>query len=113
MTRNAIIRIFALIVLWCLLTAASLSHAVQLDERGCASYAVWAHDVLWAREVGADKDKVRVSLVEISEAPGGEPVQLILRAFDELWATSIPRQQVLQMIYRDCVQRRGRYGEGT
>ena len=83
--------------------------AVVLDQHGCVEYAVWSRDVIWAREVGADKKKVRASLIELrDEVPSGV-IGLILRDFELLWATYADRRVVAQVVLRDCYSRAGRY----
>lgn len=102
--------IFIAVVAWALLVAASLSEAVQLDERGCGIYAVWSANVVWAREVGADKDKVRASVVAENDAEPNPALHLVLRDFEILWATSAPWKMVMMLIHRECFSRRGNYG---
>lgn len=81
--------------------------AIQLDQQGCMLYAVWARDITWARDVGADKQKVRESLVELQDE---SPVfTLILRHFDALWNTGMPRTMIAEVVYRECAGRRGKY----
>ncbi len=87
--------------------------AVQLDAEGCLSYAVWSSDVIWARDAGADREKVRASFKKM-QADTDHPIfTLLLRDLNGLWATAADRNTVASVIYKDCLQRRGKYGEGT
>lgn len=89
------------------------ARAVQLDRMGCLSYAAWSYDVVWAREVGADKEKVRVSLIEMTDSDDSGVLRLVLLDFERLWTTREPRRAVSDGVMRDCAARRGRYGEAT
>ncbi len=89
----------------------TIAGAVQLDEMGCMNYAVWSGDIVWAREVGADKDKVRVFLIEMADQDETGVLRLVLREFEHLWATRADRIAVGQIVLRDCFARRGRYEE--
>ena len=85
------------------------AHAVQLDHQGCMALAVWSHDVVLMRDVGADKEKVRAYFRE--QDTKDQPVfGLLLKAFEKLWATAEPRENIAPPIYQDCVRRRGNYG---
>ena len=86
------------------------AHAISLDEQGCRAYGAWAADTLWAKSVGADKEKVRAYFQSRSEPY----FKLILIDFDKLWDLPIEmRRDVFQAVYGECVQRRGQYGTET
>ena len=87
--------------------------AIQLTSQGCDALAGWSFDVVWARQVGADKEKVRASLVELADRDRRGIMRLLLRDFEMLWATNAAPEIVLQIVQLDCHQRRGKYGEGT
>ena len=87
--------------------------AIQLDQRGCLELAIWSRDVIWARDMGADKDKVRASVEEMGrDEPSGVFV-IVLRQFDALWGTEVPRRAVAQMQYDECARLRGQYGDAV
>jgi len=103
----------ALVCAFCLLASASPSWSVTLNSEGCGLYAVWSGSVVWARQVGADREKVRVSLVELNDDDTSGAIGLVLKDVDKLWATSAPWASVMQIVYRDCIRRRGVYGTGA
>ena len=82
--------------------------AVELNHAECQGLAVWSHDIPLMRDLGADKTKVRAYL-ESKRAISGV-FSILLRNFENLWAFSDPLDTIMQPIYDDCVQRRGRYG---
>jgi hypothetical protein len=98
--------VFALIVIL-VLALATIARAAQLTPQGCMVYAAWSADIVWAREVGADKEKVRASV----KAEAEEAAPLLLRQFDVLWATGMPRGAVAQAVFNECNARRGQYGD--
>lgn len=95
---------------------ASLSAgAVTLDRNACIAYGVWSGDIIWARDVGADREKVRESLVEMRDSGGSMSgvFTLLLRDLDALWATTVRREAVTMIVVRECIARDGRYGDST
>ena len=94
-----------------LFVSAASAAAIQLNGEGCMAYAVWSRDIIWAREVGADKDKVRVSLIEMADTDESGVLRLVLREFENLWNTYAERGVVGNWVFRDCLARRGRYNE--
>lgn len=90
---------------------------IQLDQPGCVAYGTWSADIIWARDVGADREKVRASLAEMRDEGGAmaDLFALLLRDLDALWATAAAREAVLMLTVRECYARGGRYelGEGT
>jgi hypothetical protein len=84
------------------------AHAVQLDQQGCLALAVWSHDVALMRDVGADKEKVRAYFEKNKDE---HPIYVVLlRRFEELWATKEVLQEIAPPVYQDCIRRRGQYG---
>lgn len=72
---------------------------------------MWGRDLMWARDMGADKDKVRAWIVQSGKE---SPVFVVLLSFfDDIWASQAEGVQVMQALYRDCAARRGNYGEAT
>lgn len=108
--------IIAVALLALTLTAAPAA-AARLDQDGCLAYSVWSRDLIWARDVGADRDKVRESLEAMraqlrDTQPGAVALMdLLLRDLDGLWRTTVARDLVLQFVLRDCLGRRGVYDE--
>lgn len=98
-------------VLFCV--SAPSNAALQLDENGCRNYAIWARDIVWAKSVGADKEKVMASLMEFREGTNAPVFTLVSRYFDMLWDTGMPWQFVGTAVYSECVERRGKYGDET
>jgi hypothetical protein len=92
------------------LAAAVPAAAVTLDERGCAAYASWSGNLVWARGLGADKAKAHAEIVALDREQPGTIYQLLLRDFDALWRTTADWRAVMLATYRDCVLRRGQYG---
>lgn len=96
------------------MVGALLFVAIQLDEYGCASYAQWSHDIVWARDMGADKRKVREDLAETKRKFSDRPyLALVERDFEHLWMTQVPRSDLGIVVYMDCVKRRGMYEDAT
>lgn len=98
-----------IVVLLILVIAHNWAIAVELDQEGCASYAVVSHNVIWARSVGADKEKVRNSIAEMGEDERTGVFSLVLKNFESLWTTYAPAEVVANYIYRDCRLRGGLY----
>ena len=92
---------------------AGRASAQQLDQEGCITLAVWSRDIIWAREVGANKELVRGSLVEMNKTDPHPVMVLLLRQFEHLWNTRVPRMIVMEMQYQECARLRGDYGRGT
>ena len=92
---------------WCYPAAAT-----RLNAAGCRTYALISAEVVWARAVGADKDKVRISLLGMADKDESGVVKMVLRDLDALWATAADWTAVEQHVMVDCYARRGVYGEG-
>jgi hypothetical protein len=92
------------------LLAAAPAAAVSLDERGCAAYASWSGNLVWARGIGANRDQARAELVALDRAEPNTIYRLLLRDFDALWRTTADWRAVMLLTYRECASRRGQYG---
>lgn len=86
---------------------------IQLTQRGCQTYASWSGNLVWARDLGADKDKARAELVELDAKTPANIYALMLRNLESLWTTSASWEQVTLVILQDCINRRGQYDAGT
>lgn len=86
---------------------------IQLSQRGCQSYASWSGNLVWARDLGADKDKARAELVELDAKTPANIYALMLRNLEKLWTTSAGWEQVTLVILQDCISRRGQYDSGA
>lgn len=93
--------------------SASADAAVTLNQRGCQSYASWSGNLVWARDLGADKDKARAELVLLDRKMPSNIYELMLRNLETLWTTSANWEQVTLVVLQDCVNRRGLYEAAT
>ena len=100
------------LVLLAVLAWNSIAGAARLDAAGCRTYALISAEVVWARAVGADKDKVRISLLGMADKDESGVVKMVLRDLDALWGTAADWQAVAERVMVDCYARRGVYGEG-
>ncbi len=95
------------------LSAALFSPAAQasinLTQRGCQSYASWSGNIVWARDLGADKEKTRTELVGLDQKTPASIYALMLRNLEMLWTTNANWEQVTLLILQDCINRRGQY----
>ncbi len=106
------LRVAFLLVLLCLvlgLVSAS-AHAVQLTGDQCQEMAIWASDTVWAKHVGADKEKVRAYYAEQRS-----PVfRLLLKDLDKIWELDIRyREPLFRAILQVCNNNRGIYPDET
>ena len=106
-------RIVQLLLLVGLMLLPVRASALTLDHNGCIGLAIWHRDVLWARDVGADKAKVKASIQEMYRLEPHPVFTLLLRNFDSLWATGMPGPAVMESVYKECVGRKGVYGDAT
>ena len=109
--RKVVFGVTILVML--ILFYAGRASAQQLDQDVCMNLAIWSRDIIWARDVGADKELVRGSLVEMNKTDPHPVMDLLLRQFEHLWNTRVPRTVVMQMQYQECALLRGDYGRGT
>ena len=99
-----------LISFFCGLTfAAGEQSAIKLSPQGCQSYAAWSGNLVWASDLGADKEKARADLIASDEKTPFSIFALLLRNLDSLWSTSAKWEQVTVLLLTDCVQRQGIY----
>lgn len=87
--------------------------AITLTQRGCQTYASWSGNIVWARDLGADKEKTRVELVGLDQKTPSNIYALMLRNLDTLWTTNANWETVTLLILQDCINRRGQYEEAT
>lgn len=86
---------------------------VVLTPRGCQNYASWSGNLVWARDLGASKDKAREELEVMDKKEPSSIYALMLRDLESLWSTSANWEAVTLVTYQDCINRRGKYGEHT
>jgi hypothetical protein len=94
-----------------LLIPGTPARAVKLDTEDCRTMAIWGHDIVWARDVGADRKKV-LAFLESQRAERPYFVVLV-KIFDPLWETKASGEEIMTAIFRDCISRRGVYGSDT
>ena len=82
---------------------------VQLTPGGCRSYAAWAGNVVWASDLGADKEKAKADLTTRDQQNPSSIFALMLENFDALWDTKAKWEEVTAMLLKDCIQRQGAY----
>ena len=87
--------------------------AITLTQRGCQSYASWSGNIVWARDLGADKDKTKAELVQLDQKTPASIYALMLRNLEMLWTTNANWEQVTLVILQDCINRRGQYEDAT
>ena len=90
------------------------AHAqIALSQRGCQTYASWSGNLVWARDLGADKTKAYAELIALDTKTPSTIYALLLRNFESLWATTANWEQVTLVVLQDCITRRGQYEAGT
>ena len=87
--------------------------SITLTQRGCQTYASWSGNLVWARDLGADKEKARAELVALDKKTPSNIYALMLRNLDVLWTTTADWESVTLVILQDCINRRGAYESGT
>jgi len=95
------------------LTPRTADANVVLSQRGCQSYASWSGNLVWARDLGADKEKARAELVALDKKTPSSIYELMLRNLDSLWTTTADWETVTLVILQDCISRRGMYAGAT
>ena len=86
--------------------------ALQLTSDECINYAIWTRDLIWAREMGINKEKVRVYLA--SEQHQYKFFRLLVKHLDALWAMPYEfRAEIAEQVYLDCTLRKGKYPDVT
>ena len=93
-----------------LLGFARCANAIQLTNDQCQEMAVWASDTVWAKHVGAEKEKVRAYYAEQRS-----PIfRLILKDLDKIWELDIRfRLPLYEAILQVCNNNRGIYPDET
>lgn len=87
--------------------------AITLTQRGCQTYASWSGNIVWARDLGADKEKTRAELLGLDQKTPANIYTLMLRNLETLWTTTANWETVTLVILQDCINRRGMYEEAT
>jgi hypothetical protein len=95
------------------LTPRDAQAEIILTQRGCMVYATWSGDLVWARGLGADKDRARAELVMLDKKQPESIYTLMLREFEPLWATSASREDVTALVLQDCLNRGGHFEDAT
>ena len=86
---------------------------ITLSQRACQSYASWSGNLVWARELGADKERARVELTALDRKTPASIYELMLRNLESLWVTTANWEQVTLVVLQDCINRRGMYESAT
>ena len=111
---NHIAASIALFVVLAVLFPPSAEANITLSQRGCQSYASWSGNLVWARDLGADKERARAELVGLDAKTPSSIYALMLRNLEILWGTTANWEAVTIAILQDCINRRGTYeGSGT
>ena len=86
------------------------AYAIQLTGDECQDLAVWAADTVWAKHVGADKEKVRAYYAEQRS-----PIfRLLLKDLDNIWGLDLKyRVPLFNAVLDACNNRRGVYPDET
>jgi hypothetical protein len=87
--------------------------AITLTQRDCQTYASWSGNIVWARDLGASKDKTRAELLGLDQKRPANIFALMLRNLDTLWTTTANWETVTLVILQDCINRRGQYEDAT
>jgi hypothetical protein len=87
--------------------------AVKLSPRGCESYAMWSGNLVWASDLGAEKEKAREELVRLDQKTPSSIFALMLRHLDALWTTTASWEEVTMLVLQDCIVRGGIYEEAS
>ena len=84
------------------------TQAQQLNQNGCVAVAVWAHDIVWAKEMGADRERVVGYLRAQAQK---EPVfKILVKRFPKIWDSGADKVVVGEAMYNECISIRGNYG---
>src|SRR5688572_32239724 len=77
---------------------------ITLSQRGCQTYASWSGNIVWARNLGADKEKTRSELLMLDKKTPANIFELMLRNLDTLWTTNADWETVTLAILQDCIK---------
>jgi hypothetical protein len=105
--------VLAVLALGALFASPSAEAQIRLGQRACQTYASWSGNLVWARDLGADKEKARAELISLDEKTPSSIYALMLRNLESLWTTSANWESVTLVILQDCINRRGMYEAGT
>ncbi len=86
---------------------------IRLSQRACQTYASWSGNLVWARDIGADRERARTELVGLDQKTPLTIFALMLRNLDTLWTTTADWESVTVVILQDCINRRGMYDAAT
>jgi hypothetical protein len=86
---------------------------IVLSQRGCQTYASWSGNLVWARDIGADKERARAELVGLDAKTPSNIYALMLRNLESLWTTTANWESVTLVLLQDCINRRGMYEAGA
>ena len=103
----------AVMVFGSMMTVRDAKADIFLTQRGCMMYATWSGNLVWARDIGADKEKARAELLALDQKRPSSIYALMLRELDALWTTSASWEQVTALVLQDCLGRMGRYESGA
>ena len=103
----------AAVLLFAAMAPAEAQAQITLTQRGCQTYASWSGNLVWARDLGADKEKARSELVTLDAKTPSNIYALMLRNLESLWTTTANWESVTLVILQDCINRRGQYEAGT
>lgn len=98
-----------IIVFFCWPSILFAAQSVQLNEQGCRLLAIWSRDIVWTRDMGANKENVR-RWVEENEKDNPY-FTIILWRFDELWDSKEVPQTIAERTWGECAGRQGRFQE--
>ena len=104
--------IIAVILLF-VLSSRMAQAQITLSQRGCQAYATWSGNLVWARGLGADREKAHAELVDLDQKTPSSIYALVLRNFETLWTTTADWDSVMRVVLQDCVNRRGIYEAAT
>jgi hypothetical protein len=101
----------AVALLSALLLPGSAHANITLSQRGCQTYASWSGNIVWARDLGADKEKTRAELIALDQKTPSSIFALMLGNLETLWTTTAGWESVTRVLLQDCINRRGVYEE--
>ena len=112
-TPDCLLASLVLMIFSALFTSGDVYAQITLSQRGCQAYATWSGNLVWARALGADKEKAHTELIELDQKNPSSIFALMLRNLDSLWTTTADWESVMRVVLQDCIDRRGIYEAGT
>ncbi len=103
----------AVVLVLAALSPRTADAAITLSQRGCQSYASWSGNLVWARALGADKERARAELTALDRKTPSGIYELMLRNLETLWGTTANWEQVTLVVLQDCINRRGTFDVAT